>query len=60
VNHQWHEDLFDKLSYDRKFWQLLRADFEDPLVALLLALLPNVHEVWLLCAPMDSMATLLP
>jgi hypothetical protein len=49
-----------QITYDQKFCQLLRANLEDPLVALLLALLPNVKELWLLEAPMVAKATLLP
>jgi hypothetical protein len=49
-----------QITYDQKFCQLLCASLEDPLVALLLALLPNVKELWLLEAPMVAKATLLP
>jgi hypothetical protein len=48
-----------QITYDHKFCQFLRAGLEDPLVALLLALLPNIKDLWLLEAPMDAKATLL-
>jgi hypothetical protein len=66
IDETWFENLFDpvkrirNIPYDSKFCQLLRADLEDPLVALLLALLPNVQELWLSSAPMASISTLLP
>jgi hypothetical protein len=47
---QWYTHAFDReltfseLSYDRKFCQMLRAGLNDPLVVLLVALLPNLKE----------------
>ena len=49
---------FHDLSYDRKFCQMLRAGIEDPLIVLLMALLPNVHEILLHGVPGDM--TVLP
>jgi hypothetical protein len=40
-------------SYDRTFCQMLRAGVEDPLVVLLIALLPNVREIFLYGVPGD-------
>jgi hypothetical protein len=40
-------------SYDRMFCQMLRAGIEDPLVVLLIALLPNVREIFLSGVPGD-------
>jgi hypothetical protein len=48
---QWHTNAFDReltfseLSYDRKFSQILRAGLDDPVVVLLVALLPNLKEI---------------
>ncbi|KAF1846507.1 uncharacterized protein K460DRAFT_417571 [Cucurbitaria berberidis CBS 394.84] len=44
---------FDEIPYDRKYCQLLRSGIEDPLVVLLLALLPNVNEIFLRGGPRD-------
>jgi hypothetical protein len=40
-------------SFDRTFCQMLRAGVEDPLVVLLIALLPNVSEIFLHGVPGD-------
>lgn len=54
-----YEHYFDdelccaKLSYDRKFCQLLRAGIEDAQAVLLLALLPNLQEIFLRGGPHD-------
>jgi hypothetical protein len=48
---QWYTHAFDRelafseLSYDRKFCQMLRAGLDDPLVVLLVALIPNLKEI---------------
>lgn len=44
---------FNDVSYDTKFCQLLRAGVEDAQVVLLLAMLPNLQEVFLRGGPHD-------
>jgi hypothetical protein len=58
---EWHKRIYDPdadiddVSYDQKFCQLLRAGLEDPLVAILLAILPDVQKIVLHLAPEDNM-----
>jgi hypothetical protein len=53
------EHIFDdqiginEVSYDRKFCQILRAGIEDAQVVLLLALLPNIREIFMRGGPDD-------
>jgi hypothetical protein len=47
------EVAINDVSYDRKFCQLLRAGVDDAQVVLLLALLPNVREVFVRGGPYD-------
>ena len=55
----WYTHAFDPyiptsdIDYDRKFCQLLRAGSEDPLIVMLVALLPNVREIYLHGVPLD-------
>jgi len=55
----WYEYIYsphkhiDKVSFDNKFCQLLRAGIEDPQVLLMIALLPNVREIVLRGAPWE-------
>jgi hypothetical protein len=55
----WYEYIFDPelsiadIPYDQKFCQLLRAGIQDAHVVLLVALLPNVREMYLHGAPHD-------
>lgn len=56
----WYDNAFDQnlvfseIGYDRKFCQLLRAGIEDPLVVLLLALVPNIKTIILHGVPVDA------
>lgn len=58
----WYNRAFDpilvysELSYDRKFCQMLRAGVEDPLVVLLVGMLPNVREIHLQQVPCNRHA----
>jgi hypothetical protein len=48
LRHAFETDLdMDHVSYDEKFCRLLRASIEDPLVVLLVALLPNLREIYI-------------
>jgi hypothetical protein len=55
----WYEYIYDAdiriedVPYDQKFCQLLRSGVEDPYVVLMLALLPNIREIFLHAAPAD-------
>ncbi|KAH5277195.1 hypothetical protein HBI70_095320 [Parastagonospora nodorum] len=48
-----NEVHFNDMPYDTKFCQLLRTGIEDAQVVLLLAMLPNLHEVFLRGGPHD-------
>lgn len=55
----WYEYIYsplkriDEVSFDNKFCQHLRAGLEDPQVALMIALLPNIREIDLVGAPYE-------
>jgi len=73
-NQKWFQDLLaieglslDNLPeppydppYDLLFCQTLRAGYEDALVALMLALLPNLRILQLHAFPTDALESLLP
>jgi hypothetical protein len=50
------ETSFSSISYDKRFCHILRAGIDDPLVVLIVAMLPNVSEIRLDGAPADVTA----
>lgn len=58
----WYDLLFNdetslkSVSYDKRFCHILRAGIDDPLVVLIVAMLPNVSEIRVDGAPADNTA----
>ncbi|KAF3044477.1 hypothetical protein E8E11_000738 [Didymella keratinophila] len=59
---QWYDLLFgdetsfSKIPYDKRFCLILRAGLDDALVVLMVAMLPNVSEIYLDSTPADAIA----
>jgi hypothetical protein len=62
VPQPWFKDIFDsevitsQTSYSQNFCMFLRAGIEDPYVAVLIHMLPNIREILMHGAPNDSSA----
>ncbi|KAJ4346708.1 uncharacterized protein N0V89_010640 [Didymosphaeria variabile] len=52
----WYTHIIDGMSYDQKFCSMLRAGLEDPVIVLMVALLPNVREMLVRGGPTDRVA----
>ncbi|KAL1596980.1 hypothetical protein SLS60_008562 [Paraconiothyrium brasiliense] len=52
----WYTHIIKGMSYDQRFCSMLRAGLEDPVIVLMVALLPNVREMVVRGGPTDRLA----